>query len=175
MMMKMNILNIGFIALILIATLNSDLVSAKSSCDKYAHKVNQQQAKQRFGYSAKQGQKLDRQLDSARELWRRCENTPDASQKKKRKRVTTVNKQGTIDNSQPLTLPQSTSRHTSSPFATSNAIVLSNKYQGNKLAQWQRFYQRPQQCARPKTTQIFAACLADREQQQTAFEQQYQP
>jgi hypothetical protein len=50
-------------------------------------------------------------------------------------------------------------------------LIVKAKYQGRKQQAWLDFYQRPEKCRRPKTTQMFAYCLEDERKQQLRFEQ----
>jgi len=85
MMINRLIKAIWLFALMAIMLVVQPTALAKHYCDKYAQKIDQLQAKQRMGYSAKQSQRLTQQLIKARERWRECENTPLATFKKKHK------------------------------------------------------------------------------------------
>jgi hypothetical protein len=150
----------------------SSPAAAKKRCDQLKQKIQTIQYKQRAGYSVKQGLSLDKKLQKARDNWWKCENTSVYhAQKKKTVQQPKSNKRRATKQAN---LTSVNNQKSISPFQHERAIVIKHRYQGQKLQAWLAFYKRPKKCQRPKSTQLFAQCLHERDLQQEKFEQYYQ-
>ena len=158
--------------LLLVAFLLPQTTFAKEACKKHLTQLRKVQAKQRAGYSAKQGVKLQEREAKARKAWWQCENSVTKSSKKSKKKVAKV-KAKPSSSTLKTTAPLNYTSASSTPFKTSQAIVVTEKYQGEKKNAWIKFYQQPVNCSRPATLKIFAYCSEDKQHQRMAFEQQY--
>jgi len=155
--------------LIAVFSITSPTLEAKKRCKPLLAKLQNIQAMQRHGYSAKQGLSLRSREDKARKNWWQCEN---GSGKKKKK---------TTKKSQRKTASYSTEKSSvnrkiikaGTPFKTSNTIVIKSKYQGEKKRAWLAFYQQPTRCQRPKNLSVFAFCSENKQTQRAGFEQKY--
>lgn len=146
-------------------------VVAKKRCKPQLEKLQKIQTMQRHGYSLKRGQSLRKQEDKARKRWWQCEHST------KRSASTKNNKKGKKrkDKSSKVKYKSLKQNLASSPFNSSQPIVIKSKYHGNKKQAWLSFYQQPKQCQRPKNLTIFAFCSEDKQKQRLSFEQNYQP
>ena len=61
-----------------------------------------------------------------------------------------------------------------SAFESQQGVVVKGEYSGVKQQAWLDYYQPEKKCKRPKSTQTFAYCLAEKEKQQKLFEVYYQ-
>ena len=151
----------------------------KQACKKYLDKLHKVQAKQRTGHSLKQSNKLREQENSAREVWWQCEKSDNKKNKKisakksaKKTVKSSVKPQKIAKNSSPsLATTLKRAPGNISPFASSTAIEIKAKYQGQQQLDWLAFYQQPKKCYRPENLKIFAACVEDKRHQQVLFEQ----
>ncbi|WP_448568902.1 hypothetical protein [Thalassotalea ganghwensis] len=57
----------------------------------------------------------------------------------------------------------------SEPIKYTRSINVSGKFSGEKQDAWLKHYQAPKECAHPKTTQQFAKCTENRNEQATKF------
>tara|TARA_R110000787_G_scaffold130058_5_gene241965 strand:+ start:160 stop:699 length:540 start_codon:yes stop_codon:yes gene_type:complete len=163
--------------LFLVLVLCSFLATAgKKHCQDYRKKLDNIQSKQRQANSNKRSNSLSTQEATARNKWWSCETgklkvktkTKTKTKKRKKSKKKITNKQKKLKpsskavNNKPLV-----------PFASSSPLVVRAKYQGAKLQAWLQFYQAAKVCARPKSTQQFAACVEDKHRQQVEFEKSY--
>ncbi|MBL4940104.1 MAG: hypothetical protein JKY81_00410 [Colwellia sp.] len=155
-------------ALIAVLLVVSPSSTAKKRCKPLLEKLQNIQAMQRHGYSAKRGISLRAREDKARDNWWQCEKGGGKKNKIKKKRVNKAT------NSSSKTKSVMNKKITAgTPFKTSNAIVIKSAYQGDKKRAWLAFYQQPKQCNRPKNLPMFAFCSEEKQTQQAEFEQQY--
>jgi len=138
--------------------------AGKKACKPYLKKLHNIQAQQKVGHSGNKSRKLAERESKARDTWWQCQQGKLASKKKKRKSKTAAKKKSSTKVSYTRVW-----KNTSSKPLT-NKLILKAKYQGQKQQDWLDYYQQPKQCRRPKTTQIFAYCLEDEQQQQRKFE-----
>ena len=135
------------------------------------------QAQQRQSNSNKRSLSLADKEAKARKTWWQCEtgkSKPKAKKKKKKKKTTQLKKRKTIK----ITRAQAEQKSYKAlkplmPFASNQPVVLRSSYQNEKLQAWLAFYQPAKMCARPKSTQQFAACVEDKRRQKTEFEKNY--
>jgi len=149
-------------------------VQAKKRCKPLLEKLHNVQAMQRKGYSLKRGQSLRAKEDKARAKWWQCENSSRFAKSSNKKSSKKKAKKKSRDTQ--VYKPKRTSsikKGNAVPFSSSNDIVITSKYQGDKKFAWLAFYQQPVRCQRPKKLTVFAACSEDRRAQQVIFEQQY--
>jgi len=159
---------IFLISLIIILFVVSPISAAKKRCKPLLEKLHNIQAMQRNGYSSKRGTSLRVREDNARDHWWKCEQGRGKKNKNKKKQSNeTVSYRSKIKSVKGKKMVAST------PFKTSNAIVIKSKYQGEKKQAWLAFYQQPTQCQRPKNLQVFAFCSEDKQTQRVVFEQKY--
>jgi len=152
-----------FLMLSLFATYS---FAGKTRCKPLLDKLQNIQAQQRSGYTAKQGTRLQNRADTAREKWWRCENSMHyvGINKKKAKKSQLQTRRNNINN-KPLKVLQ--------PFATSKAIVVRSRFKGEQQQAWLDFYEKPEKCKKVKSTKVFAYCMEDKAQQQITFSEQY--
>jgi len=154
-------------------------LEAKQNCQKQLDKVRSIQAKQRQGYTAKQGNKLQEKEAKARDKWWQCKNgkLKNKGKKKAKKTPKQVVKQNKIVKKNNLKKKSSkAARKRADPatvFNSSQPIVVRSRYQGELLYRWLAFYKMPKGCASPKSLNIFAYCMEDKQRQQTDFERSY--
>lgn len=156
-------------ALVMLVIYSSSVYAGKKQCQSYRKKLDNIQAQQRQGNSLKRSNTLANRESKARDTWWRCETGKLKVKSKKKKRV--------VSKKQPSKKIVKTSKVQSikvaSPFSSNKPVVVRSKYQGKKLQDWLAYYQPEKRCARPKSTQVFAACVEDRRRQQAEFEQSY--
>jgi len=160
-----------YILLSFLIFLPSTAYAAKKHCAELLAKLHTVQAQQRQGHSFKQSIRLREKEDNAREKWWKCENTRKPSITKNKPASTSKK----LRKKPQKRLFLSDQNNATSPVFSSSNIVIKHKYKGEKLAQWFAFYQRPKQCAKPKTTQVFAYCMEHKSTQQALFEKQFSP
>jgi len=155
--------------LIIVLSITSPTLEAKKRCKPLLAKLQNIQAMQRHGYSAKQGISLRNREDKARKNWWQCENGGGKQKKKTSKK----NNRKTASHQAKKNTANNQSIKAGTPFKTNNSIVIKSKYQGEKKRAWLAFYQQPKRCQRPKNLQAFAYCSENKQQQQSGFEQKY--
>ncbi len=146
-------------------------VAGKKRCQPLLEKLQNIQAQQRQGYSVKKGISLQARADKAREKWWQCENRINKPNKKRKgqKKQVKVQYSDQYDDHSIVT------EKAVKPFATSKPIVVKGRFSGKKQQAWLDYYQRPEKCKRPKTTQVFAFCMEHKAKQQAIFDKNYQP
>ncbi len=163
--------------LMLITLTASFLATAgKKHCKNYRKKLDNIQAQQRQASSLKRSNSLSAREAKARDNWWRCETGKLKVKKKKKKKAKKKSskklKQKNIIEQKAANRPKKSAK-VLIPFASSRAVVVRAKYQGEQLKAWLTFYRPAKMCARPKSTQQFAACVEDKRRQQAAFESSY--
>jgi len=146
-------------------------VSAKKRCQPLLTKLQNVQALQRQGHSAKRSQSLRLREEKARDNWWQCENS--SRQYKKKTRTKKSEKSDVASYQTKLSARSKKEIKAGTPFKTSQAIVITSKYQGKKKQAWLAYYQQPERCLRPKTLQVFAFCSEDKHSQRLAFDKLY--
>lgn len=166
-------MNIKMILVICFITLFSNgAIAGKKRCKSLLVKLQNIQAQQRQGYSAKKGASLQARLEKMRDKWWQCENTSKYSQsKKKQKKKIKLHK--AINKRVKTNTYTSNSHKVVKPFTTSQAIVIKSRFKGKKQQAWLNYYQQPKKCNRAKTTQVFAFCVENKAIQQDEFVRQY--
>jgi len=157
---------IGLSSFIFLLVCSFSALAGKKHCQSYRNKLDNIQAQQRQANTLKRSNSLAAREGKARDTWWRCENgklKKKSKKKKKAKKNKTVRKAKPIKNKAKKT----------APFVSNRPIVIRAKYQGKQLQSWLKFYQPEKRCARPKSTQIFAACVEDKRRQQGEFEKNY--
>jgi len=154
-------------------------LEAKQSCQKQLDKVRSIQAKQRQGYTAKQGNKLQEKEANARDKWWQCKNGKLKSKGIKAEKQTSkkVIKRNKIAKKYNLKNKNSKAIRklldSTTVFSSSQPLVVKSRYQGEQLYRWLAFYKMPKGCALPKSLKVFAYCMEDKQRQQTDFERSY--
>jgi len=155
---------------IILSLLSTGSFAGKKRCKPLLEKLQNIQAKQRSGYTARQGVSLQNRADKAREKWWNCENsskyTQQSKKKIKKKKVQKKSKNRNLNS-----MPQKILK----PFATSKAVVVKSRFKGKKQQAWLDFYEKPDKCRKVKSTRVFAFCMEDKAKQQETFSQQYRP
>ena len=165
------LLGVSIILLLLMHSM--PVIAAKKHCQSYRQKLDNIQSQQRQGNSLKRSNSLAKKEKKARDTWWRCE-TGKLKPKSKKKKVKLKSKKKPSKKYYKTDKKQhSKLAKTLVPFANSKAIVVKAKYQGEKLQAWLKYYRPEKKCARPKSTQIFAACVEDKRRQQGEFEESY--
>lgn len=165
------------LSLILTCFLFSHIATAgKKHCQGYRNKLGNVQAQQRQSNSNKRSLSLANKEDKARKTWWQCETgklKPKLKKKSKKKKL----KQKKISAPKPIKMLAKQMPDTPlkplMPFAGEQPVELRSSDQYKKLQAWLAFYQPAKMCARPKSTQQFAACVEDKRRQQAEFENSY--
>ncbi|ARD43917.1 hypothetical protein [Colwellia sp. PAMC 21821] len=150
-------------------------IAGKKHCQGYRSKLDNIQNQQRQASSNKRSQSLSNKEAKARDTWWRCETgklKPKLKKKKKKKskkKYTSKKKYNKTSSKLAFQKPIKPLV----PFASNNPVVVRSIYQDEKLQAWLLFYKPANMCARPKSTQQFAACVEDKRSQQAKFEQSY--
>lgn len=147
----------------------SAIAEAKKRCKPLLEKLQNIQAMQRHGYSAKRGVSLRNREDKARDKWWQCEKGRSKNNSKANKTVASKKNKPKVSSKG----VNGKEIKAGTPFKTSNAIVIKSKYQGDKKYAWLTFYQQPTRCQRPKSLQTFAFCSEDKRTQRLDFEKSY--
>lgn len=152
---------------------SSASIAGKAECQPYLDKLHHVQSLQRAGYSAKQGERLKRREEKARDKWWQCSRgklkTKTSKRHKKAKhKQTAYAKSGHAKLSKAKEKQQ---KYKASRAYATNSVVVKQRYQGEQLMRWHQFYQKPKKCQRPKTMQQFSYCIEDKNRQELAFEQ----
>ncbi len=161
---------IGLCLALIMLVITFPVIAGKKHCQGYRSKLDNIQAQQRQGNSLKRSNSLAVREAKARDTWWRCETG------KMKKKTSKSKKKTNKKNSKKQTTQAPVKLQTLkplSPFSSNKPVVVRSKYQGEKLQAWLQYYQPEKQCARPKSTQTFAACVEDKRRQQIEFEQGY--
>ena len=164
------------LSLLLLCFLFPHTVTAgKKHCEGYRSKLDNVQAQQRQSNTNKRSLSLANKEAKARKTWWQCETgkLKPKSKKKKQKKVQPKQRKAIK-----ITRAQADQKSYKAikplmPFAGNQPVVSRSRYQNEKLQAWLAFYQPAKMCARPKSTQQFAACVEDKRRQQTEFEKSY--
>jgi len=143
--------------------------AGKKQCQDYRKKLDNIQAQQRQSNTRQRSQHLSSLEVKARDTWWQCQTgklKPTLTKKRK-------TKQKKSNKNNKVNAARTNAKEVLVPFASSGPIIVRSKYQGEKLQAWLQFYQAKKMCARPKTTQQFAACVEDKRRQQIEFEKGY--
>jgi len=115
---------ICLLALILFFSQNA--VAGKKRCQSLLTKLQNIQAQQRQGYSAKKGISLQARADKARDKWWRCENTSKYSKSQRSKK----GQRKSLAKKRNLTSVNKINDQKSKPFISSQAIVIKSRFKG---------------------------------------------
>lgn len=151
-------------------------MASKKHCEGYRNKLDNVQMQQRQSNSNKRSLSLANKEAKARKTWWQCTTgklKPKLNKTKKKKIVQQKKRrvpkpvkafagQKSYEPLKPLM-----------PFAGVQPVVVRSSDQNEKLQAWLAFYQPAKMCARPKSTQQFAACVEDKRRQQAEFEDSY--
>ena len=150
--------------------------AGKKHCQAYRSKLDNIQNQQRQASSNKRSQRLSNKEAKARNTWWQCETGKLKPKLKKKKKKKKSKKKYTNNKKQNKTIHELKDHKPIKPlvpFASNNPVIVRSIYQNAKLQAWLLFYKPAKMCARPKSTQQFAACVEDKRRQQRAFEQSY--
>jgi len=156
--------------LVFILFFSQHAVAGKKRCQSLLTKLQNIQAQQRQGYSAKKGISLQARADKARDKWWRCENTSKYSKSQRSKKG---QRKSSKKQSKSTSVYKENEKETQ-PFISSQAIVIKSRFKGKKQQAWLNFYQQPKKCKHAKSTAVFAFCIEDKAKQQEEFNQHYQ-
>lgn len=129
-------------------------------CQSEYDKFSRIQLQQKQAHSAQKSIKLHQKEQSAWKRWQDCKKGKKAKKKSKKKKNKQRNTHNTTQSMKLVLQPSG------SAFATRKAVVIKGKYRGEKQQAWLQYYKMPKACKKPATTQKFAACLENKEQQQ---------
>ncbi|MEW6984066.1 hypothetical protein AAD001_15545 [Colwelliaceae bacterium 6471] len=143
---------------------------AQDKCQAELNKLENIKSQQRQGNSLKKSNSLRKQEERSRKKWWQCKNNVRPH---KTKRSLKKNRQ--VAKKAPLTKiknakPTSPNKQKLKPI-TYHALTITAPFTGERQQQWLRYYKMPEQCYRPKTTQVFAYCAENKQAQQREFEQ----
>lgn len=141
---------------------------AKKACQQYRDKLQNIQAQQRQGHTAKQSVRLHQREQKAWKTWQDCKKGKLASKKKRKQNKATVSLPVKARDIEIVTLKQG------SAFDTKQGVRVKADFSGADQQAWLDYYQMPVACRKPKTTQQFAFCMEDREKQKLAFSQLFE-
>ena len=142
---------------------------AKQQCAVLLEKLQNIQSQQKQGQPFKSSIKLREKENVARKKWWDCEKnkvkpkTKDKVKSKKKKKSIKLKK-----SYKPL------NTDTPQVFSSNQPIVVKGRFSGEKQLHWLLYYKRPAECAKPKTTQVFAFCIENKTEQQSKFEEEYE-
>lgn len=139
------------------------------NCESYRKKHLAIQIKQKQGHSAKESIRLQEKERIAWQKWQSCKKG-----KFNKKKKTPIKQKRTIGEYKSKVNEKIIKLQQGSAFSTNKSLVVKGKYKGVKQQAWLSYYQIPKGCKKPKSTQQFAACLHEKEQQQIAFEKEYE-
>ncbi len=151
--------------------------AGKKQCQPYLDKLRNIQSMQKVGHSNSKGRSLSQREEKAREVWWQCQqgklpkakvkksNSSKSANSSKRKNTTPAKKSFVVSQKTKQAKTGSTSE-----FNLTNKLVIKGKFQGEKQQRWLDYYQQPEQCIKPKSTQTFAFCMENRRLQQQAFD-----
>ena len=152
------------------------VTAGKKHCKGYRSKLDNVQTQQRQSNSNKRSQSLAVKESKARNTWWQCE-TGKLKPKTKKKKQKKVAKQRRKKSLKSTTVRAEQKPYKAIkpliPFASDHPVVVRSKYQVEKLQAWLSFYKPAKMCARPKSTQQFAACVEDKRRQQIEFDNYY--
>jgi len=152
-----------FMVMLIIASFQS--YGAKKECADLLNKFQNIQSEQKQGQSFKNSVKLRKKEGVARQKWWDCENNKAKKKTKSTKKKKSIKPNKTY---KPL------SKDVPQAFSSNKQIVIKGRFTGKKQLHWLSYYKRPKECAKPKTTQVFAFCIEDKTKQQNKFEQEFQ-
>lgn len=156
-----------FMVMLLIASFQS--YGAKKECADLLDKFQNIQSEQKQGQSFKNSVKLRKKEDVARQKWWDCEN--NKIKPKTKKKTKSVKKKKSIKLKKTY---KPSFKDAPQVFSSNQQIVVKGRFSGKKQLHWLSYYKRPKECAKPKTTQVFAFCIEDKTKQQNKFEQEFQ-
>ncbi len=139
-----------------------------NKCASYREKYQKIQLKQKQAHSARQSATLQKQELAAWQNWMDCKKGK-LKPKKAKKKTPVVKKEPRKSHSHKIIMLQA-----GSAFESQQGVVVKGEYSGVKQQAWLDYYQPEKKCKRPKSTQTFAYCLAEKEKQQKLFEVYYQ-
>lgn len=142
-------LQLKFVLIIIICFIFSPVAAAKKRCKPLLEKLHNIQSLQRNSYSGKRGLSLRDREDKARNNWWQCENSNGKAKQKSKRKANKQSKKNTASGNIQAKRVTSKKINASSPFKTSNAIVIRSKYQGEKKQAWLKYYQQPNQSVFP--------------------------
>lgn len=163
---------IGVSTFILLVMLSFSALAGKKHCQTYREKLDNIQAQQRQSNSLKRSNSLSAREDKARDTWWRCENGKLKKKSKKKKKAKKSKRKKYLRKFN-VSKKKTANNKKVAPFVSNRPIVARSKYQGDQLQAWLSYYQPEKKCARPKSTQTFAACVEDKRRQQGEFEKSY--
>lgn len=155
---------IGCCLLVAVSSANA----TKKACLPYLEKLRNIQSQQRVGHSNNKGRTLAEKEAKARKKWWQCQHGKLTAKKTKAK-----NKKKKQSNKKKSPATEYAIKNNYSQSLTST-LVLKAKYQGKMQQAWLDFYQKPKRCIKPKSTQEFAFCIENEQEQQVEFEQKIQ-
>lgn len=170
---------IGISIFIMVLLFSFSAAAGKKHCQNYRKKLDSIQAQQRQANSLKRSNSLTVKEAKARKNWWRCETgklKEKSKEKQQPKKKARAKKSNTIAIQHSIKIKPKRNiakMRPLAPFANSRPVVLRAKYQGKQLQAWLEYYQPKKKCARPKSTQIFAACVEDKRRQQDEFDKNY--
>ena len=138
-----------------------------NKCSTYRDKYQQVQLKQKQAHSAKQSVTLQKKELTAWQNWMDCKK---GKLKKKKSSKKTVKDNHYNENKSPKKI---VTLYSGSVFESKKGLVMKGEYSGIKQQAWLDYYEPEKKCKKPKSTQTFAYCLAEKEKQQKLFEAQY--
>lgn len=150
--------------LILLFTLSTSAF-AKKACQAYRESLQNIQAQQRQGHSAKQSARLQERERKAWQKWQDCKKGKLSKKTKRKSKTRYVASPLKASEIEIVSLKQG------SAFNTQQGVRMKADFTGADQQAWLDYYQMPKQCRKPKTTQQFAFCMEDREKQKLVFSQ----
>lgn len=152
--------------------------AGKKQCQPYLDKLRNIQSMQKVGHSNSKGRSLSQREEKVREVWWQCQQgkLPKAKAKKSSNSSKSANSSTptkTTPAKKSFVVSQKTKQAktgSASEFNLTHKLVIKGKFQGEKQQRWLDYYQPPEKCIKPKSTQTFAFCMENRRLQQQAFD-----
>ncbi|TLU67351.1 hypothetical protein FE810_03460 [Thalassotalea litorea] len=157
----------GFTVICIVSGFHSIPVQAQSDCEKHRKSLAQVRSEMRLGYREPRGNYLRQKERELKDKIRICHKYPRSTKKRNKPPAKALKKEA---------LPAASPASTVADFQIRNPDQLGDQvlhikglFTGEKQTAWLRFYQPPKQCLHPKSTRIFAKCLAYRDKQAAMF------
>ncbi|MDO6426834.1 hypothetical protein Q4489_07410 [Thalassotalea sp. 1_MG-2023] len=147
--------------------LSSYSVYAKQDCTREYNNLKSHQKVMRNGGSSSRMAQLAKEEHVIASEYQDCRSGKNKASKNKN----TIKKQ-VKSNNRPATKRQ-LSFSKQKPIKYTRPISFSGRFKGEKQVAWVEFYETPNECLKPKSTQAFAKCMAHRDEQAFIFDKRW--
>ncbi|QDP02176.1 hypothetical protein [Thalassotalea sp. PS06] len=164
-----------FSLIVCLSALVSNHALANSNCKSHFQALAEIRAEMRAGYREPRGEYLRNKERNLKEKIRLClgyQSRTDNNEHFKQSIQRSVSDEKIKIRTKPSGKPRSSAAITKTKNADqlgNQSLVIRGKFTGEKQVAWLKYYQPEKACRRPKTTSMFAKCLAIRDQQAEQF------